>query len=56
MKMANCFEIPALGMKCIGDLTFQFAGYQINPAHPGWLAGLVTLAVLGIFVFRSPVR
>ncbi|SFI97301.1 hypothetical protein [Jannaschia pohangensis] len=54
--MTNCFDIPVLGMTCIGDLAFEFAGYQINPTHPGWGAALVTIVVLGVFIFRSPVR
>ncbi|MGB3406085.1 MAG: hypothetical protein WBA67_01185 [Jannaschia sp.] len=53
--MTACFDVPFLGITCLGDLTVRLAGFEVDLTHPSVIATFVIGSVLGIFIFRSPV-
>jgi hypothetical protein len=52
--MTFCYDLPVLGTTCVADLTFSLGGHVIDPTHPYIVVALLTSAVIGVFVFRSP--
>ncbi|MEM8850742.1 MAG: hypothetical protein AAGE03_12000 [Pseudomonadota bacterium] len=50
----NCLNLPAIGPTCLHDLKLQVGSSQVDLTHPGIGVTVLLLAVLGVFIFRSP--
>ncbi|MEM7643963.1 MAG: hypothetical protein AAF366_15760 [Pseudomonadota bacterium] len=50
----NCFNVPGLGPICLHDLKVQVGSSQLDLTHPATGVTVLLLAVMGVFIFRSP--
>ncbi|MEM7490251.1 MAG: hypothetical protein AAF390_14110 [Pseudomonadota bacterium] len=50
----KCFDLPVFGPTCLTDLTIKLGSTHVDLTHPGVAVTTLLLAVIGVFVFRSP--